>query len=91
MSETTILRQVRLGPKHQPTGKTHHRKGDKELPAPSFLQVVKYAGDPGFYLLYFDENKQELTDTYHESVEGALEQAKWEFSVEPTEWEVMQK
>jgi hypothetical protein len=91
MSDTTIIRQVRLGPKHQATGKTRHLHGEKTLPAPAFLQVVQYSEDPGFYLLYLDENRQELTDTYHESLDGALEQARWEFSVKPAEWEVVQK
>jgi len=90
MSKTTFLRQIRIGPNHQTTGKTHHFQGEKILPAPTFLQVVQYSEDPGFYLLYFDENWQELTDTYHESLEGAFEQAAWEFGVKSTEWEVIE-
>jgi hypothetical protein len=31
------------------------------------------------------KTKQEITDTYHESLHGALEQAHWEFSVGPDE------
>ena len=91
MSKTIVIRQIRLGPNHQTTGKTRHFHGEKLLPVPAFLQVVQYAEDPGFYLLYLDQNGQELTDTYHETLAGAFEQARWEFSVESTEWEVMQK
>ena len=91
MSKTIILRQIRLGPNHQETGKTHHFQGEKRLPAPTFLQVVQYPEDPGFYLLYFDEDWQELTDTYHESLKDALEQATFEFGTKPAEWEMMEE
>ena len=89
MNKTAIIRQIRLGQKHQQTGRTRHLHGTQELPPPAFLQVVQYSEDPGFYLLYFDSTGHELTDTYHETLEGALEQALWEFGVEPTEWEAV--
>lgn len=57
------------------------------LPSPRELQIVKYPEDEGFYLFYFGENGDLLTDTYHENVESAFEQANWEFQVNPNEWE----
>jgi len=88
MSGYIILRQVKLSSSHnQPTGKTHHYHGKKELPAPAMLQIAKYSEDPGYYLLYLDANGNELTDTYHDSMEEAIAQAEWEFQVKPSEWE----
>jgi len=75
---------------HQPTGKTKHFKGDREIPAPHSLQIVRYPNDRGYYLLYLDENGNELTDTYHDRLQGAIEQANWEFSVQPEEWEFVE-
>jgi len=81
------LRYVRLGPQHQPTGKTRHYLGTRELPPPRELQIVQYAEDPGYYLLYYDEAGEELTDTYHDTLAEAMEQAEWEFGIRPGEWQ----
>ena len=43
------------------------------------------AGD-GYYLFYCDADGIEQTDTWHESLEGAQDQALFEFGVEPEEW-----
>ena len=43
----------------------------------------------GFYLLYFDRRHIEVTDTFHETVKGAMEQAEFEFGIKPSEWEVL--
>jgi tagatose-1,6-bisphosphate aldolase len=87
MSENTIvIASIRLGTSHKPTGATTHRLGDDTLPQPSELRIVQYGGDPGFLLLYLDSDSQEITDTYHDSLDGAFEQAKWEFNVAPTDW-----
>ncbi len=47
------------------------------LPVPHSLQIVKYPDDRG----------NELTDTYHDRHQGAIDQANWEFSIKPEEWE----
>lgn len=81
----TLLRWIRLGACHQPTGKTRHF-GVSELPSPTELKIVQYDGDSGFYLFYCDATGIELTDTYHESLEAAMSQADWEFNVKQNEW-----
>jgi hypothetical protein len=82
-----LLRQVASNPsEHKPTGKTRHFQGSRELPPPSELRIVRYEGDAGYYLLYIDRNGEELTDTYHDSLEGAMEQAEWEFEVRADQW-----
>jgi hypothetical protein len=65
-----------------------HYHGAEELPPPSELRIVQYDGNHGFYLFYCDDRGRELTDTYHETLGGALSQAEWEFRVAPEEWEV---
>lgn len=87
MGEPVILQMVRLQNRHTSTGFTRHSNGQEELPPPAILQIVQFTNDPGFYLLYLDASGQELTDTYHETCEGALLQAQREFQVEPDEWE----
>ena len=69
------------------TGKTKHYSGNTELPKPDFLQLVKYDDDTGYYLFYLDSNKECMTDTYHETIENAIDQALWEFGVKANDWE----
>jgi hypothetical protein len=87
MSEPRILRRVILGHGHAATGRTRHFRGAEELPSPRELRIVQYDGDPGYYLLYCDENGNEMTDTYHDTLDEAMSQATWEFNVSPEEWQ----
>ena len=82
-----VLKRFRLAAEHQPTGKTRHSQGGVPIPPPRELLIVRYADDPGFYLIHLDEAGQELTDTYHESVGEAQAQADWEFRIAGGEWE----
>jgi len=40
------------------------------------LRIAQFAGDDGYYLLRCDGNGKELTDTYHPSIEDAVDQAE---------------
>ena len=97
MSEYLIHRRITLKPHHRPTGKTRHTEGfllpeglvrGPELPAPYELVIAQLPPDDGYYLLYLDKSGNEITDTYHDSLEEALAQARWEFDVEHSEWEM---
>jgi len=39
--------------------------------------------------LYLDAEGNELTDTFHDTLDGALAQAEFEFGAKPNEWEVV--
>ncbi len=84
----SIIRRVYLTENNHSTGRTRHYHGNKEIPVPTELRIVKYDDDPGYYLLYFDENENELTDTYHSSIVEAFAQAEWEFKILPDQWDV---
>lgn len=68
------------------TGKTKHYILNEEMPKPMELQIVQYDGDTGFYLLYLDKEGEEMTDTYHDTIEAAFRQAEWEFNIKQEEW-----
>ena len=87
MKKPTVLMKVRLGMENTSTKRTRHYRDNIELPAPLLLSIVKYENDEGYYLLYLDSDGNELTDTYHASVEGAMAQAEFEFRVRPDQWE----
>ena len=84
--ELRVVKTVGLGQLHKPTGHTrHHVKGELATHF-SELRIAKYEDVPGYYLFYCDEQGNELTDTYHDTLEEAIEQARLEFNVRPDEW-----
>lgn len=81
-----MLYGVSLG-RHAATGFTVHRRGDEVLPKPSALVIAQIGSDPGYYLLYLDDAGKEMTDTYHDDLDGAFEQAMAEFGLAKEEWQ----
>jgi hypothetical protein len=77
-----------LGPQHYPTGETTYYADPPDPDVrPAILRIVRYDGDiDGVYLLYCDANGDPLLDTFHESVEGAEEQARVALQVQSSEW-----
>jgi hypothetical protein len=54
---------------------------------PAFrLQIIRLEGEDGFYLIRYDAAGRELTDTLHEGIEEALNQAQFEYGVTPDLW-----
>ena len=81
-----VLHSVRLTAGHEPTGRTVHYHGNARLGAPAALQIVRFPGGEGCHLLHLDGNGVEMTDTWHDDVAGAMDQARFEFSVPPSAW-----
>lgn len=61
------------------TGATRHVVGGGEVTEFAALAIAQYPSDSGFYLFYCDERWEVVTDTYHESIRAAIEQAEFEF------------
>ena len=66
--------------------KNIHTVGGEKILPPHELQIISYPDVEGFYLLYIDNNGEVITDTYHETLINALDQAEYEFNVLPSEW-----
>ena len=81
-----ILKEVALLSQHRETGFTRHYRGNVRLGKPARLQIASFENVDGFYLYYLDEHGQEQSDTYHDSINDAMEQARSEFGVTPGEW-----
>jgi len=62
-----------------PTRATRHVVDASEVGAAAALAVARYPGAEGFYLYYLDEQGDIVTDTYHQSLEGAKGQAAFEY------------
>ncbi|MGJ5815954.1 hypothetical protein [Paludibaculum fermentans] len=83
-----IWLRLELRPEHRSTVKTTHHVGGELAPHPSRLAIGSFDEGPGFYLLYFDEQGNEITDTFHDSIEAAQAQAAFEFDTLPGDWVV---
>jgi hypothetical protein len=85
-----ILMRVRLDPHHH-TSLTKHTlsdsKGKRDFPPFVELVIAAYPGETSCYLFHVCADGQ-AADTWHQSVEEALDQAEWEFGVQPEEWTV---
>lgn len=66
------------------TGNTTHHSAEGQLPTPAFVKIEH--SDGAYYLLYFDAAGDGVTDTWHQSLEDAKRQAKFEFEIEASEW-----
>jgi hypothetical protein len=80
----------------QVTGATRHYRahieGDvvvknEELPSPAWVEIEP--GDGAFYLLYMTPDGDCLTDSWHQTLLDAKEQARFEFGIEEGDWEAV--
>jgi hypothetical protein len=78
---------VTLTPGHAANSATRHVADGQELPRPAALSIEQYPDDSGYYLMYLDSAGREQTDTYHDTLEGAFEQARFEFGVQRDKWD----
>lgn len=87
-SRMVSIQRVRLSSHHH-ASRTKHTKHDATgaAPFPRFiaLEIATYPGEQGFYLFHICADGQG-TDTWHESLDAAIDQAGWEFGVKREEW-----
>ncbi len=84
----TVLR-VELGAHHLRPGRTNHTisgpNGFETFPPFVALEIAHCADENSYYLFHIAENGM-IADTWHQSLEEAIEQAEFEFEVMPKEW-----
>lgn len=82
----TILGQAILNESHLARGRTAHVVAGERTARPAVLQLVQFEGDSGCYLFGLAEDGRELTDTYHDNIQLARDQARFEFEVSESDW-----
>jgi hypothetical protein len=80
------LRRVRLGPDNKPRGHLHSFAWGREITNPRQLEIIKAPGDAA-HIVYVDAGDYEIAESWHPTVDAALCHAKWEYGVEPDQWE----
>jgi hypothetical protein len=58
------------------------------IEVPLNLEIVSGDGS-GYFLRRSSTNTSYIGDSWHASLEDAIEQARFEFGIEPSEWEVL--
>jgi len=89
MSEMVVVKKALLNERHLRPGRTKHtttdKNGSREFP-PFISLVITHSPDQAEFILWrFCENRLKA-HTHHDTLEDALHQAEWEFSVAPNEW-----
>jgi hypothetical protein len=62
-----------------PTGRTRHVVEGEERGSFVALAIARYPEAEGVYLFYLDADGGVVTDTHHQSVDAAVEQADYEY------------
>jgi hypothetical protein len=81
-----VLLEVRLADRHRPTGHTRHLKDGQPVAPPVSLRIARDSNSDGVFLLYLDADDEEQTDTWHQSIGDAQDQASLEFGVQQSDW-----
>jgi hypothetical protein len=81
------VRRVTLGPDHQPRGRVHYFVGGAPISQPALLEIIKPTLGDACHMIYVDSNDYQLAESWHPTVGAAVLHAKWEFGVEPEEWD----
>ncbi len=88
MDRYRVLRRVALAPPHlaRHYDQTHHSNAWRYAE----LLIVQHLPDRACYLLKLDGQHNELADSWHSTVEEALEAAEEGFGVRPDEWDLVE-
>jgi hypothetical protein len=74
-----VLRYAVVDQRVEPTGRTVHRVGGHVAGPAAALAICQYDGQSDFYLFYCDAKWNVVTDTWHQTMESALNQAAFEY------------
>ena len=83
----TILFSVKLNEFHKetPTSRRYIR-GVLCEKRPWELRIIRYDSDKSVYLIEYDENGEEIIDTFHDDTGRAMGQAGFDWSVKKSDW-----
>lgn len=89
LDEAKVLYYTSIDERHMPTGATQHWVADELLGSAAGLAICQYNKDDAFYLFYCDRAWNVITDTCHQSLEDAFDQAELEYQGVSQTWEQM--
>lgn len=72
--------------RHRPTGRTKQIVDGRQVGRASGLAICQYENDTAFYLFGCDADWKSVTDTWHQSIEDARDQAEFEYAGSSQTW-----
>ena len=72
--------------RHTKTENTVHLASGHEIPDPKGLAICQYDGEEFFYLFGCNENWESQSDTWHETLDDAKDQAEFEYEGTSPTW-----
>ena len=72
--------------RHVKTGNTVHLTGRDETEGPRGLAICQYDDEDGYYLFSCDQEWQSLSDTWHQALDDAKDQAEFEYKGTSQSW-----
>jgi hypothetical protein len=84
-----VVRWSVIDGRHRPTGGCRQIVAGVLQGAAAGLAICQYAGESNFFLFGCDPEWDPLTDTWHETMEGALRQAEFEYEGVSKTWNVV--
>ena len=86
ISGARVICYTPIDDRHDPTGSCRHVVGGQLMGAFAGLAIAQYPGEDAFYLLYCDEHWDDVTDTWHQSLEEAKARAEAEYAGVTQTW-----
>jgi hypothetical protein len=83
-----VLYFIRIETKHTLTGNTKQIVNGKLIGPVYGLAICKSDNPEGYYLFGCDENWKSITDTFHESIEDAMDQGEFEYKGTFNDWKI---
>jgi hypothetical protein len=82
-----VVLYTKIDERHRHTGNCKQIVAGILMGAASALAICRYEGEENYYLFGCDENWNTLTDTWHETLEAAIEQAEFEYEGTNKTWQ----
>lgn len=84
-----VVRWSAIDDRHRPTGNCRQIVAGALQGAAAGLAICQYEGESAYYLFGCDAEWNMVTDTWHETLEGALKQAEFEYEGVSETWNVV--
>ena len=81
-----VVQWTMIDERHRPTKNTRHIVAGVEQGPARGLAICQHEGEDAYYLFGCDAEWNTLTDTWHQSLEEALEQAEFEYEGVSATW-----
>ena len=86
VGEAKVVLYSPIDQRHRHTGECKHEISGVVMGRAKWAAICQYGNDPGYYLILCYES-DDLSDSYHETIDEAREQAEFEYEGVTQTWE----